>query len=517
MSDFEYFKPYNGDKPYIFISYAHADSEQVLPILSDMHKRGYNIWYDEGIEVGSEWQECIASHLMGAHLVIAFISNAYMKSDNCRRELHYAQTKRIKSINIFLEETELTPGMEMQIGNIFALMKYTFPSQEFFYDKLYGAEALNSENFGAILHDEPAFQPKKEKLDKPKDTRKAKKAKKIIGWSAAVVIAGCIIAALIVGYFTGFIERVFTPTAEITELSGDTVAEFKDPLLKRAAREYTGKESGSITVSDLQGLTELYICGDRYWFNEPECGVDEAAANIGSAKVTDWQGNEHTVSRGGISDLSDLKYFPSLQTLWLQFQSFNSLDTMPACAVESLDISCNRIADLRGIGNLPELKSLITDGSPVTSLGDLNKCLGLKNASLLGASVSDFNVFKPLSSIQSIALSNCALDDIAQVLDHSSLRTVSFYDCDLRGSFFKAFDRERAITTMRMYNCQLDSTKNFQDFTGITELHIVDCDGVSDWSVLEGVTSLKTVYTDASLEAALKPIAKSTGFELVII
>ena len=56
MSDFEYFKPYEGDKPYIFISYAHADDDAVLPIVSDMHRRGYNIWYDEGIEVGSEWQ-----------------------------------------------------------------------------------------------------------------------------------------------------------------------------------------------------------------------------------------------------------------------------------------------------------------------------------------------------------------------------------------------------------------------------------------------------------------------------
>lgn len=27
MSDFEYFKPYEGDKPYIFISYAHADDD----------------------------------------------------------------------------------------------------------------------------------------------------------------------------------------------------------------------------------------------------------------------------------------------------------------------------------------------------------------------------------------------------------------------------------------------------------------------------------------------------------
>ena len=29
--------------------------------------------------------------------------------------------------------------MEMQIGNLFALMKYTYPSEDYFYDKLFSA------------------------------------------------------------------------------------------------------------------------------------------------------------------------------------------------------------------------------------------------------------------------------------------------------------------------------------------------------------------------------------------
>ena len=168
MSDFVYFKPYEGDKPYIFVSYAHADNDKVLPVLSDMHRRGYNIWYDEGIEVGSEWQECIASHLADAHLVVAFISNAYMRSDNCRREMHYAQSKKIKTINIFIEETALTPGMELQIGNIYALMKYTYPSDEYFYEKLYGAPLLNSENFADTAPRPVSEPPKPAPVPKPK-------------------------------------------------------------------------------------------------------------------------------------------------------------------------------------------------------------------------------------------------------------------------------------------------------------------------------------------------------------
>lgn len=231
MSDFEYFKPYEGDKPYIFISYAHADDDAVLPIVSDMHRRGYNIWYDEGIEVGSEWQECIASHLADAHLVVAFISNAYMRSDNCRREMHYAQSKKIKTINIFIEETALTPGMELQIGNIFALMKYTYPSDEYFYDKLYSAPLLNSENF-ADASPRPTTEtakaapvpPKKEKKEK----KKPGKVRKIARWSIAVAVFGVLLAALIVGYFTGYLEKLLTPTTQIETLAADTVCDFKN-------------------------------------------------------------------------------------------------------------------------------------------------------------------------------------------------------------------------------------------------------------------------------------------------
>ena len=148
MQENTYFKHYEGADPYIFISYAHSDSGEVMKILTDMHRRGFRLWYDEGIEVGSEWQECIASHLMDADMMIAFISNAYMKSDNCRKEMAYALSKKKKVINIFLEETRLSPGMELQLGNIYAIMKYTYPSDGYFYAKLYGAEMFKVHNYG---------------------------------------------------------------------------------------------------------------------------------------------------------------------------------------------------------------------------------------------------------------------------------------------------------------------------------------------------------------------------------
>lgn len=502
----QYFKPYEGGDPYIFISYAHADSDAVMQVVSDMNNRGYRIWYDEGIEVGSEWQECIASHLVDAHLVVAFISNAYMRSDNCRREMHYAQSKKIKTINVFIEQTELTPGMELQIGNIFALMKYTYPNDEYFYDKLYGAPLLNSENF-ADASPRPTVTAPKAEAPRPakkekKEKKKPGKAKKIARWSAAVAVFGVLLAALIVGYFTGYLEKLLTPQTEIVVLSDDTVCEFKNEVFEKAAREYTGKESGDITVGELKGLTELYVCGGEYGFNEPLAGVGSVSVSDKTAKYTDWQGTERTVGRGGVNDLSDLAYFTGLKTLWLQYQSLSSLDTMPACSITNLNLVSSRVTTLSGVGNLPELRRIDADYNPLGSLGDLNKCHELTDASFIGASCTDLSVFKPLVKIRSVAFSNCSLSDISQVLDMSSLRSVKLYDCNLSGGFFKAFDRERAITELELVRCTVDSVSGLADFTGLTSLRLTGTRGVSNWGELDSLSALKTVYIDAGLESS---------------
>ncbi|MFR6424893.1 MAG: hypothetical protein ACLUNO_04455 [Oscillospiraceae bacterium] len=65
--------------------------------------------------------------------------------------------------------------MEMQIGNLFALMKYTYPSEEFFYDKLFSAELLDASKFAGDppeLPDVPAPAPGK-KRERKAPRRKA--------------------------------------------------------------------------------------------------------------------------------------------------------------------------------------------------------------------------------------------------------------------------------------------------------------------------------------------------------
>ena len=93
---------YEGNLPFIFVSYAHKDSREVFDLIEKLAARGYRIWYDEGIEPGSEWPENIANHLLRAEMVLAMITNDSMESVNCRREINYAMSKGKPLLSIVL-------------------------------------------------------------------------------------------------------------------------------------------------------------------------------------------------------------------------------------------------------------------------------------------------------------------------------------------------------------------------------------------------------------------------------
>lgn len=505
-------RPYEGTLPYLFVSYAHKNDAAVLEIIRTLQSRGFRVWYDEGIEAGSEWPESIASHLERAQLVLAFLSPAYLRSDNCRKEMHYALTKKKPVINVFLEQTELSPGMEMQIGNLFALMKYTYPSEEYFYDKLFSAELLDASKFAGDapeLPDVPApapgkkakeKKPRREKPEKPpkapKPERPKKKRRGLAAAIIAVVLVGCLIAAGIVGHFTGLLYRFTAKTVAVQTLPDDTVALFQNPLLEQAARDYAGKPAGELTVADLKGLTALYVCGDRYWFAAPQQGVDAAAAGVETAEAIDPSGQTVTVRRGDIRDLSDLAYFPSLTVVSVQFQSLTSLESLPACGVEVFDVSANRLTSLSGIEQLPKLTALTADGNAITDLTGLGRCLNVRKLSLNGANVSDLSELRALTKLQDVTLSHCTRRELLIPLHKSSLTRLTLVGCDLRGDFFRSFDRERALTALSLTDCELDSTSGLEDFTGLTELTVRGVSGTLDWSALGGLP-LQTVTTDA--------------------
>lgn len=144
---------YEGHAPYIFISYAHKDSQRVLPILEALQDRGFRIWYDAGIEAGTEWPEYIAEHLLAAECVIAFITENAIASPNCRQEIFFAMDERKPMLAVFLEDIVLSPGMRLRMGSLQAIYRYRHKTEESFLNALAAAkilQACRSEQFSPV-------------------------------------------------------------------------------------------------------------------------------------------------------------------------------------------------------------------------------------------------------------------------------------------------------------------------------------------------------------------------------
>lgn len=136
-------RPYRGSDPYVFISYSHKDKREVTRILNTMETNGFRIWFDEGIDPGTEWDENIAIHIKNCGCFFAFVSNNYLQSDNCKDELNYARDLNKQRILIYLEQVSLPDGMSMRLNRLQAIHYYLYILKDDFYEKIYEIEGID--------------------------------------------------------------------------------------------------------------------------------------------------------------------------------------------------------------------------------------------------------------------------------------------------------------------------------------------------------------------------------------
>ena len=175
MSGWE-IETYEGEQPYLFISYCRQDWENVSPIIEYLSKAGYRIWYDRGIAPGTEWPEVIAGHLDRSCVFLACISKRSMESHNCRKEFNFAIMKNMDFIGIILEDVTFTQVMKMQMATVQAIKYYEYEADAEFQEALEGAECLKACSKGQEEWQEE--QRKKEEREEQKKQEEQREKEK---------------------------------------------------------------------------------------------------------------------------------------------------------------------------------------------------------------------------------------------------------------------------------------------------------------------------------------------------
>ena len=159
------FPAYDGDDPYIFVSYAHEDVTEVYSDLQWLRDQGVNIWYDEGISPGVGWREELDRAIGKSKLMVFFVSPESVHSLHCRREVNDALNLDLDCLVVYLQETDLPDGLRLSLSGSQPIQKHDIPIGSFRSTLLEGVVKYSEQKPGS-----PA-QPLKNKFDIAKAAR----------------------------------------------------------------------------------------------------------------------------------------------------------------------------------------------------------------------------------------------------------------------------------------------------------------------------------------------------------
>lgn len=352
------FEPYGGKDDYIFISYSHKDSEKVFEVIKLLHEEKYRIWYDEGIEVGAQWPQVVASHLKESALVLIFISKNALSSQNCQREIHYAVSQKKEMIVINLDDSVLPPDLEMQLS-VVKKIDYTDASgckealKEYLSDSLIGDGVTGYErsNLGG-------------------------RSKKNV-WlyvSIAAIAVSLLLAAYIFASLNGFFgdKGISTKTVE-AEDAEVSVTEFKDNM------------SMQILLNTLDSKY-VHICGN--------CIVSDPGAIKYSSG--EWLVVGESVKKGDV----------------------NSVSLIKKKDLEQLSLINEKLKDLSGIGEMTSLTYLDVSDNPITDLSGIESLKNLETLYILNIpEETDISVLTKLSALKRLYVSVEMIDKIAPIVE----------------------------------------------------------------------------------------------------
>ena len=360
-----FFKPYEGSRPFLFISYAHRQSDAVLDTIRILHEKGWRLWYDEGIPAGSDWPANIARHMQDCERVIFFLSARALQSHNCYSEMKAAARLGKPILVVRLEDAAPDEKWKELLSQ---------------YPEIPLLESA-AERAAAILRS--GFLPRR--LHRGRTER--------IPWRALGLIASLLfflasagtLAALAAGLWDPFPPPGIAPatetavptpvpTVDLGEAERYFTVSFPDTLQESAVRAALGIPTGPLSRSDLAGLTELVLAGNL----APDT-LDVAAFGAdGVCRV-----NGAPVIRGPVSDLRSLRYALRLEKLGLICQPLGDLTPLNALVLlRELSLAGSSVEDLSALTELPSLETLHLEHTGVRDLTPLDALSNLKTVTV---------------------------------------------------------------------------------------------------------------------------------------
>lgn len=570
--------PYEGTQPYIFVSYAHRDSEQVYPVLEELSRRGYRLWYDDGIAPGSEWPENIAQHLNGCALTLAFVSPNSIASANCRREITFALSKQKPFLAILLQPTEMSPGMEMQLSAQQCIMKYSYTDEESFFRKICSCPDLEpclAPPVPVVNGDAPAPAapapksvpapaPEPAPAPAPQEPRKKSKEKQPLSpekKKKRMIIAGICAAVLLLLILIPIFNSVKL-TDDKTVSKNETYVSLHDEVITyRMIKQLNKlKDLNQLYLTDCSFqagvLEDLELTGLRYLTMTSCAGVDNLEFLTRSPELTsilldDCKLTDSVLPRLTQSSLREIAVINSPKVTSLDFliattpmvvnisgTGVTSLEGICGEKLETLAFNNTAISDITCLAGFESLISVVanhtgvTDISPLAGLENLTRlefsgcalatptevfaCLRLQHLILENTGLSSLSAFANTTLLQTAGLSGNPLEDISLLEANSAtLRHLTLANAPLTQEDLAFLSQCGKLQHLVLDGIALQNL-NFLSAPELYYLSAADC-ALEDISALSASTNLSTIVLNRNQITDLSPLKSITTTGYVVL
>ena len=103
----------------VFLSYSRTDQDRVLQLAGKLRAAGVSLWIDQGaIDAASLWSEQIVNALESAKVLLLFVTDAAVHSDNVAKEVMLVSERKGHILPVHLEPTVITPTLKYQLAGI---------------------------------------------------------------------------------------------------------------------------------------------------------------------------------------------------------------------------------------------------------------------------------------------------------------------------------------------------------------------------------------------------------------
>jgi hypothetical protein len=116
----------------VFVSYARANQQLVLPVIEAAKETGRRFWVDQdgGIGAGENWAAEIVRAIRGATGVVVMCSKAAFESDHVKREIYLADRYKKRLLPVFVEAAEPPEDFEYFFAGVQHLNLFETPEPE---------------------------------------------------------------------------------------------------------------------------------------------------------------------------------------------------------------------------------------------------------------------------------------------------------------------------------------------------------------------------------------------------